>query len=164
MSSAARSASSVMRSRSRCRLSTRPSVLALLTAPGGAAVMAGRSIAGLIGQLGHRWRQPHVDVVEHQRGAELVPKRPRLLSRIELHPYEDLARVLNPAQERVPLGRLLATQRIRVELLLERIEISLEHPHKKRHRVTSWSVCNPAGAMRRRQRAPRGRAPPGSGV
>jgi hypothetical protein len=101
---------------------------------GGAFVWRRRVlVGGLVRNLSHRWRNFDRYVLQYIRAANLVPERFGLLGRIEFDPKEYLVGVIDASEHRVPLGSLLATQGVRVELLLEGVEIPLEHADQKRH-------------------------------
>jgi hypothetical protein len=115
---------------------------------GGASVWRRRVllvlVGGLVRHLGHRWRNFDRHVLQYIRAANLVPERFGLLGRIEFDPQEYLVGVIDASEHRVPLGSLLATQRVRVELLLKGVEIPLEHTDQKRHCYLPFVVMETA--------------------
>jgi hypothetical protein len=90
-------------------------------------------VAGLLGQLDHCGRNYRAQVRQHIGAAHLFHERPCLLGGVELDPDEEQVRVIDAAEDHVPLGDLPATERIGVEPLLPGVEIALEHTDNKGH-------------------------------
>src|SRR3954447_22197369 len=95
-------------------------------------------VRDVLDQLHNRRRRQHSHDVERAGGYEAVSKRCRGLDRIELHPCEDLVRVVDASQHDVALCRLLPPDWICIESRLERVEVvGLEMVNHESHCASS---------------------------